>query len=632
MSLRARVRSCLWSVALVASLGTATAQAEALRLLHRNPRYLEHRGEPTILITSAERHGAVLNLDFDFVPYLDELARNRLNLTRIFSGVYVEDGQALGKSGSTLAPRSGRLLAPWARSDQPGYAGGGNKFDLSRWDPAYLQRLRRFLTEAARRRIVVELVLFCPFYEDSLWALSPLHPRNNVNGVGARVTDRKEAYSGKHADLQAVQEALVRKLVRELNGFDDLYFEICNEPYTGAAVPSSFQDRIADVIVATEKDLPKRHLIARNVANGSRKIETPHPAISIFNFHYASPPDAVTLNGGLAKVIADDETGFRGTADEPYRREAWQFLLAGGAIFDHLDYSFTTEHERGTAPIPPGQPGGGGRAFRQQMRILRGFVERFDFAAMKPSAAPFTITTAGEAGPGAEPALEARALVGDGAWVAYLSVPPPRSAEYAVRWTGTIEPALSETYTLHTRASDGIRLWLDGKLLIDDWTEHGPTERAAQVELVAGRRVPIKLEYFQAGGAAEVQLAWSTPSLRREIVPASALRQSDGEREGLRGEYFLDRVFQRRAFVRADATVSFDWTVASPFVSTAPTQAFASPALQVAAPAGRYDVEWLDPRSGAVLRRNGVEAEAGALRLTAPSFTFDVALSIRRRR
>ena len=54
----------------------------------------------------------------------------------------------------TLAPRPGRALLPWARSAQTGAPEGGNRFDLTRWDPAYFERLRHFVEEAGRRNIV----------------------------------------------------------------------------------------------------------------------------------------------------------------------------------------------------------------------------------------------------------------------------------------------------------------------------------------------------------------------------------------------------------------------------------------------------------------------------------------------
>ncbi|MEI2723753.1 MAG: hypothetical protein V9H26_09495 [Verrucomicrobiota bacterium] len=152
--------------------------------------------------------------------------------------------------------------------------------------------------------------------------------------------------STKNGGLLAVQEAMTRKLVTELNEFDNLYYEICNEPYFGG-VTMEWQHHIADVIVATEQALPNRHLISQNIANGSAKITQPHPAISIFNFHYASPPKAVAENYALNKAIGDNETGFRGTNDTHYRMEAWGFILAGGALYNNLDYSFVAGHERG---------------------------------------------------------------------------------------------------------------------------------------------------------------------------------------------------------------------------------------------------------------------------------------------
>ena len=125
-------------------------------------------------------------------------------------------------------------------------------------------------------------------------------------------------------------------------------------------------------------------MIAQNLANGSLKIEDPHPAVSIFNFHYATPPDTVAMNYALGKVIGDDETGFRGIADAAYRIEGWDFIVAGGGLYNNLDYSFVAGQEDGTFVYPASQPGGGNRAFRRQMKILRDFINGFDVIRMKP--------------------------------------------------------------------------------------------------------------------------------------------------------------------------------------------------------------------------------------------------------
>src|SRR5262245_22185206 len=249
-------------------------QSVPISLHPENPHYFLWRGKPTILITSGEHYGAVLNLDFDYVPYLDELKAKKLNLTRTFTGAYVEPQGAFKIAQNTLAPAPERFIAPWARSSTPGYANGGNKFDLTQWNDAYFKRLKDFLAQARKRGVVVELNLFCPFYEEAQWNLSPQNASNNVNGLGAVV--RTNVYTlDKHGGLLPVHEALVRKIVRDLNGFDNLYYEICNEPYFGG-VTLEWQHRIAETIVETEKPLKNKHLISRNVANGSAKVDNPH--------------------------------------------------------------------------------------------------------------------------------------------------------------------------------------------------------------------------------------------------------------------------------------------------------------------------------------------------------------------
>jgi hypothetical protein len=350
-----------------------------IRLHPDNPHYFLWRSKAAILITSGEHYGAVLNRDFDYKRYLNTLESLGFNLTRTFSGAYCEPVGAFRIANNTLAPAKDRLICPWARSEQPGYANGGNKFDLTKWDPAYFGRLRDFISEAGKRGVVVEMVLFCPFYEDSMWNLSPMNAANNINGIGKM--ERTEAYTLKYPDLLAVQDAMVRKIVEELKDCDNLYYEICNEPYFGG-VTLEWQAHIAQTITEAEAGFDGKHLIAQNFANKYQKITNPNPLVSIFNFHYAKPPNTVTDNYGLNRVIADDETGFAGSEPKPYRLEGWDFIIAGGAVYDNLDYSFNVGHEDGTAKI--NAPGGGGAVLHKQLKILSDFINEFDFIKMSP--------------------------------------------------------------------------------------------------------------------------------------------------------------------------------------------------------------------------------------------------------
>jgi hypothetical protein len=348
-----------------------------------NPHYFLYRDKPTVLITSGEHYGAVLNEDFNYRKYLETLQKDGLNLTRTFTGAYLEPAGSFNIASNTLAPVAGAFICPWARSSTPGYANEGHKFDLTKWDRAYFRRLRDFMGQAEKRGVIVEVNLFCPFYEESQWKLSPQNAENNVNGIGA--VARTNVYTlDKNGGLLPVQEAMVRKIVTELRNFDNVYYEICNEPYFGG-VTMEWQHRIADVISDTEKSFRFRHLISQNIANRKALVQRPHGQISIFNFHYASPPDTVAMNYHLNKAIGDNETGFAGTNNFAYRREAWEFILAGGGLFNNLDYSFTVEHEDGTFLYPTNQPGGGNPGFRKEMRVLKEFIHGFDFIRMSPA-------------------------------------------------------------------------------------------------------------------------------------------------------------------------------------------------------------------------------------------------------
>ncbi len=387
---------------------------EPISLYPTNPRYFLWRDQPTVLVTSGEHYGALLNLDFDFLRYLDALAADGLNHTRTFSGVYREIPGSFGITDNSLAPKPLQYICPWARSDQPGYEDGGNKFDLTKWDPAYFVRLHDFMTAAQERGIVVEMNLFCTMYKDELWQVCPLNSLNNVNGVGT--CPREEVFALKHDDLTKVQLAFVRKIVAELKSFDNLYYEICNEPYFhGVTLP--WQHRIADEIVDAEKDFPHRHLISRNVANGKAFVQDPHPGISIFNFHYCVPPDVVAMNYDLARVIGENETGFRGKDDLLYRTEAWAFLLAGGALYNNLDYSFTPGHPGGTL-LDYKSPGGGSAALRKQLGVLKDFFRQLNFVDMKPREGVVKSTS---------PELTSYVLANPGkAYAVYLHTPLPK--------------------------------------------------------------------------------------------------------------------------------------------------------------------------------------------------------------
>jgi hypothetical protein len=606
--------------ATIALAAVSAAAGDALRSSHpplalhpENPRYFLFRGKPTVLVTSGEHYGAVLNLDFDYVRYLDTLAADGLDHTRLFSGTYREVPASFGITDNTLAPKPGRYTAPWARTVQPGDFDGGMKFDLARWDESYFRRLKDFMAEAQKRGVVVEMNLFCPFYEQVLWDANPMNARNNVNGIGK--VPRDEVYALKHADLTAVQEAVTRKLVTELNAFDNLYFEIANEPYFGG-ITLEWQHHLAKLVAQTEATLPLRHLVSMNIANGTTKVENPSPHVSVFNFHYATPPDAVAANAHLRGVIGENETGFRGRDDVLYRTEGWAFLLAGGGLYNNLDYSFTPAHPDGTF-LDYTSPGGGNPTFRKQMRVLKDFVHSFDFIRMNPDRSVIT----------APEGLAVQALVEKGRQYAVYLHAPVGEGSFGARWTGRLDPPAGGTYRLTTVSDDGVRLWLDGRLLIENWSDHAPTEDHATVELTAGRAVELKLEYYQGGGGATARLKWTRPDGTTEVIPSERLRQPDGGGPGLRAEYFEGRALDAPRAVRIDPVIDFEWPPAPRPIPRKAASAASEIGLDL--PAGRYRAEWVDPKTGKIVSDETLEHSGGRKSLTVPAFDDDLALAVR---
>lgn len=94
------------------------------------------------------------------------------------------------------------------------------------------------------------------------------------------------------------------------------------------------------------------------------------------------------------------------------------------------------------------------------------------------------------------------------------------SDNFSISWTGFIEIPFSENYTFYTETDGGVRLWIDGNLLIDQRSNQELNEFNTQIELVAGQRYAIRMEYFEYLGNAKASLSWSSPSLPKEVVPS----------------------------------------------------------------------------------------------------------------
>jgi hypothetical protein len=95
--------------------------------------------------------------------------------------------------------------------------------------------------------------------------------------------------------------------------------------------------------------------------------------------------------------------------------------------------------------------------------------------------------------------------------------------QWSAVWTGTVQPRTTGAYTFSTWSDDGVQLWVNGQQLINNWTDHGPTLDSGTIQLTAGQKYSIKLQYYQDGGGSELILMWSPLGLPAYVIPQTQL-------------------------------------------------------------------------------------------------------------
>jgi hypothetical protein len=335
-----------------------------------------------------------------------------MTMTRTF--LLFREQQSSRNPSSPCKPESPDYIAPFPRTG-PGKAMDGEPlYDLDRWNPEYFDRLHRFLDAASRRGIVVELTVFSNSYSDGVWALNPFRAGNNKQGVGR--IDWQEYLSLKDPDLTARQESFARKIAQETSRYDNIYYEICNEP--GGGIPGhvgldeidQWQERMGAALRDELGKAGRPHLIAGQQAfTYSPKFRFPldqtyrGKLFDIVNVHPLPDTDfrgrlyqlgafmskelklsemrdftARAWEEGKPTVMDEDNAAslYRDPAGWTiHRKRAWTTLLNGGH-YDYIDFSITVGSENGT---PASR-----RGIRAWMKNLSEFMASFDFVHARP--------------------------------------------------------------------------------------------------------------------------------------------------------------------------------------------------------------------------------------------------------
>jgi hypothetical protein len=377
-----------------------------------NSKYFLFRGKPRVLIAATEHYGSIINRRFDFARYLADAADKKQTVTRTF--LLYRELQSTRNPNSPLKAESPDFVSPYPRTG-PGKAMDGElKYDLDKWNPEYFDRLHHFLSTASDLGIVAELTVFSNTYGDSIWALNPLRDRNNLQGVGK--CDWSDYNSRRDPILVERQIAYARKMVQETSAYDNIYYEICNEPGGGrqghatADEVDAWQAKMAGVIRDELRQLHRRHLVF-----GQRAFSyTPHfdqkfdaafadsmlDAVNVHplpnlvyqgrtyqlgnfmaeelqlaefrDFFLATYPERkpTVSDEDNAASLYRDETGWT-----IHRKRAWMAVLCG-SHYDYIDFSIQAGAEAGTEESR--------RCIRSWMKNLSEFIHSFDFVHAKP--------------------------------------------------------------------------------------------------------------------------------------------------------------------------------------------------------------------------------------------------------
>ena len=115
-----------------------------------------------------------------------------------------------------------------------------------------------------------------------------------------------------------------------------------------------------------------------------------------------------------------------------------------------------------------------------------------------------------------------------------LGAPPglTHPDEFSARWTGELQAQYSEPYTIYVDSDDGNRVWLNEQLIIDSWVDRPAPEGSVTVNLVAGQKYLLRVEYYENHLYAGIRLRWSSPSTPKQIIPQSQLYSVPADADG----------------------------------------------------------------------------------------------------
>ncbi len=362
-----------------------------LRVSSANPRYFTDPEGKTVFLTGSHTWGNLQDYRYesldspppmDFKAYLRFLKRHHHNFFRLWAWETAMNQGA--KQGSIYYDP-----LPYLRTG-PGQAIDGKpRFDLSRFNPAYFERLRTRVKAAANAGMYVSVMLFNGFSIEGKgnvggdpWSGHPFNPRNNINGIDG--SSGIATHTLGNATVTAYQEAYVRNVIDTVNELDNVLYETSNED-TASKPDTEWQFHMIRFVKSYELNKPRQHPVGMTADwPGSDDILFQSPA------DWVSPAAKLPVNDGARVILNDTDHSYFWIALKdagPAAQHAWiwrNFTLGNQCLF--MDPYLDPSHDPGRNSPVKGEPD----PYWDDLRIAMGqtlkYAQRMDLANAVPHA------------------------------------------------------------------------------------------------------------------------------------------------------------------------------------------------------------------------------------------------------
>ncbi len=387
-----RIRLCLLTLVISCAHPAGGAMVKGpLRIHARNPRYFAGGSGKAIFLAGShtwpnfqERGVEGQTPDFDYDEYLDFMVARGHNFMRMWRWEHAQWMQF-------VPPKTLIRYEPMAyMRTGPGKALDGKpKFDLTKFNQAYFDRLRQRVVAAGKRGIYVSVMLFQGFSieqkgtkgidpkKGNSWKGHTFNKSNNINGIDGDINgngEGEETHTLANRKVLHLQEAYVRKVVDTLNDLDNVLYEVSNESHGGS---TKWQYHIINFVKECEKAKPKQHLVGMSFQWGLNKGTNKN----LFD----SPADWICPNGGQflnnppanrgGKIVVVDNDHIKPSESDPIW--VWKNLFRGNH-FILMDYYKDFRIGSPKKVDPKHDPA------RRAMGLAVKLAEQVNLAAMRP--------------------------------------------------------------------------------------------------------------------------------------------------------------------------------------------------------------------------------------------------------